>query len=270
MNLLQHMTIDASFTFNNYGWVLDPWCDNTFSKQELETLKRLLSLGYVTCRDKYIYYNVRHQNKQGDLRLIENKFLKDIIYDDIDREFAQHIENIKRYLSNAIVFLNITDGLFLLETEYNRMHQLDEDGLRKIRYDALEKERKFNNLHRSCGIYFLQDYHGFVKIGKAGCLSDRLRAYKTGYAISPIIVAVICNNDIDRLEREHHRKYQKYSFRGEWFNIPPEELASIIGNMSDDEHLCCNQLNYVMGWHQEIIDKYIAIKSQPLILRNSQ
>jgi len=76
-------------------------------------------------------------------------------------------------------------------------------------------------------VYFLQDDHNRIKIGKTKNLSNRIFGIGLNLPVRPKLFHSIETDNITILERHFHSMFKKYRLNGEWFDIPQEELLKI-------------------------------------------
>jgi hypothetical protein len=80
-------------------------------------------------------------------------------------------------------------------------------------------------------VYFITHPDGFVKIGKSNDPAQRLSDLQTSCPYELSIGTVIhdgseCESD-ERLERALHGYYSNFHVRGEWYDLPGDELDSL-------------------------------------------
>jgi hypothetical protein len=120
----------------------------------------------------------------------------------------------------------------------NKLEQLLSQKNIKEEIEAINKEiedkQKFKSLpvqqavNKSSGyIYFLQDDHNRIKIGKTKKLSERIFNIGLNLPIKPQLFHSIKTDNITKLERHFHSKFKKYRLNGEWFALPYERLTKI-------------------------------------------
>ena len=82
------------------------------------------------------------------------------------------------------------------------------------------------SLTGSLWVYAIQ-CHEFVKIGVANDVKKRLASLQSGCPYELTLLAQWHTSDAGRVEDELHELLDKYRIRGEWFELPPNIVASI-------------------------------------------
>jgi hypothetical protein len=79
-----------------------------------------------------------------------------------------------------------------------------------------------------CGVYFISNSQGAVKIGcTASSISQRLMTLKPGSAYPLELIALINTSSHKRLEATIHKKIKAKRLQGEWFEMTNEEAIQI-------------------------------------------
>jgi hypothetical protein len=82
--------------------------------------------------------------------------------------------------------------------------------------------------HAFCGVYFISNSRGAVKIGNTSASPlQRLAMLRPGSAYPLRLVAVIHTTSHKRLEAELHLRFAKHRLEGEWFAMTDEEATQI-------------------------------------------
>jgi hypothetical protein len=82
-------------------------------------------------------------------------------------------------------------------------------------------------------VYFIEATNtNLVKIGR-GCGSERLKSLQTGCPYELKLLCEIKTLDDIKLEKELHRKFNKYHYRGEWFCMS-DKIQDYIKENSHD------------------------------------
>jgi hypothetical protein len=90
-------------------------------------------------------------------------------------------------------------------------------------------------------IYFIKEHRSDdrIKIGRTGCLKQRLSSLQTGNSDKLYIVAYIKSEDTRALEDLFHNHFNEYRLNGEWFNITLDTVWAQLahykktGNLTD-------------------------------------
>lgn len=78
-------------------------------------------------------------------------------------------------------------------------------------------------------VYFIQDEDGYIKIGFAVSVADRIKTLQTGSRQELRILATMAGTPKD--ERKLHRRFRTDHVRGEWF-YPSDDLCDFIEEVS--------------------------------------
>lgn len=78
------------------------------------------------------------------------------------------------------------------------------------------------------GFVYVMVCEGFVKIGVATNIEDRLTTLQIGNPFEIKIIKAWRTTDPGQLEDRLHAILERYRVRGEWFKIPEEELEKLI------------------------------------------
>jgi len=82
--------------------------------------------------------------------------------------------------------------------------------------------------HSFCGVYFISNSHGSVKIGNTSASPvQRLAMLRAGSPYPLKLMAVIHTTSHKRLEAELHSRFAKQRLEGEWFAMSDQEAEQI-------------------------------------------
>jgi len=82
--------------------------------------------------------------------------------------------------------------------------------------------------HSFCGVYFISNSRGAVKIGNtASSIMQRLCTLQSGSAYPLRLVALIHTTSHKKLEAELHKKFKALRLEGEWFRMTEEEAIQV-------------------------------------------
>lgn len=77
------------------------------------------------------------------------------------------------------------------------------------------------------GVYFVQDTTGAIKIGQAKDVWKRLGSLSSGTPLELRLVGFVPTENLDETEKEMHKRFAAYRFKGEWF-WPDDDLEEYI------------------------------------------
>jgi len=85
--------------------------------------------------------------------------------------------------------------------------------------------------HSFCGVYFISNSRGAVKIGNtSSSVTQRLATLQAGSAYPLRLVALIHTTSHKRLEAELHQKLKHLRLEGEWFELTEDQAVAIAKN----------------------------------------
>lgn len=97
---------------------------------------------------------------------------------------------------------------------------------------VLTKKKYQDKLHKGVNTYFVRHPNtGLIKIGKASCVKDRIKALQTGAGVELEILAVLPEN----VELKLHKKFSKLRRLGEWFEDVDSEISLYAYKVSGQE-----------------------------------
>lgn len=82
-------------------------------------------------------------------------------------------------------------------------------------------------------VYFLRADNGAVKIGRTSNPNNRLAQISPKLPYKVKLLFVIETDDMQRLEADLHNRFACKHLRGEWFDLNPEDLATIKAEWND-------------------------------------
>ena len=83
-------------------------------------------------------------------------------------------------------------------------------------------------------VYLIHSNAGYTKIGISMQPKQRKRSLQTGSAHDLKLLATRQSQKASELERSLHDKYEKYHVRGEWFDIPKDELNALVQRFKNE------------------------------------
>jgi hypothetical protein len=87
------------------------------------------------------------------------------------------------------------------------------------------------------GFVYIIGCHGYVKVGIAKNVAVRVCGLQVGCPYELKLLLSFPTNHMERDERRIHEMWKRYEVRGEWFSIPPGELAFAMNAKTIDELL---------------------------------
>lgn len=78
-------------------------------------------------------------------------------------------------------------------------------------------------------VYLIKSERGDYKIGKSKNPEDRLKTFDIRLPFHIEYICTIKSNDMNKLEKELHAKYDHLRIDGEWFKLTSEEVDQIRG-----------------------------------------
>jgi hypothetical protein len=94
--------------------------------------------------------------------------------------------------------------------------------------EVKDEMMKTGPTHSFCGVYFIANSKGAVKIGStAKSIAQRLTTLQAGSAYPLTLVALIHTTSHRRLEAQLHQTWKQRRLEGEWFELTPEEAVQI-------------------------------------------
>ena len=83
-------------------------------------------------------------------------------------------------------------------------------------------------------VYLIYNSMGNTKIGISTRPSQRLKNLQIGSAYELKLLATRESDKAPTLEKSLHEKYEKYHVRGEWFDIPKDELNALVQRFKNE------------------------------------
>lgn len=78
-------------------------------------------------------------------------------------------------------------------------------------------------------VYLIRSPDGVYKIGKTANPEQRLRAFLTQFPFAVEYVSLIRTENMGKLEKELHRKFDLKRLKGEWFALSDDDVTYIKG-----------------------------------------
>jgi hypothetical protein len=112
-------------------------------------------------------------------------------------------------------------------------------------------------------VYFIgQFYHGSVsiKVGVAKDIRRRHRALQTGNPVLLEIMGWIRSDDEYRLETSLHKLFEARRGLGEWFDIGPADILSVLTNAGRNGFVAKNADAFqVIGYDQDAVPENLGV-----------
>jgi hypothetical protein len=94
--------------------------------------------------------------------------------------------------------------------------------------DVKDEMMQTGPTHSFCGVYFISNSRGAVKIGNtASSIMQRLTTLQGGSAYPLTLIALINTTSHKKLEAELHKKLKAKRLQGEWFEMTDEEAIGV-------------------------------------------
>lgn len=113
-----------------------------------------------------------------------------------------------------------------LVTVINHLGVMTKMSVGEMREKSLKKTAKIDSNKIPAYVYFISN-GSHTKIGKANSIDNRIPQIQTGSSTSlTLLHSVYCSTQEEafNLEKTLHEKFSACRLKGEWFNIPIEEL----------------------------------------------
>lgn len=121
------------------------------------------------------------------------------------------------YNNALVVCKKLTNNNRLIESSLSYVYPHDVFDI--ARYSQVSIKHKPNNNPKT----YIAESHGFYKIGKSVCPSDRIKHMRIG---NPSLKLLYVSNDNNEIVL--HKLLSKYNIESEWFDIPNNVLLDII------------------------------------------
>jgi len=82
------------------------------------------------------------------------------------------------------------------------------------------------------GFVYVVKCHEFVKIGIAADVTARVINLQTGNPYDVELIAKASSENPELAEESLHEQLDRFRIRGEWFKIPPKELADLVASIN--------------------------------------
>lgn len=100
-----------------------------------------------------------------------------------------------------------------------------------------------------------------IKVGVAKDIRSRHRALQTGNPAPLEVMGWITSDDDYRLEKSVHQTFEAKRVRGEWFNIEPADILSVLRDAGINGFVAKNADAFQIIGHDSAVHEYLGVWS---------
>ena len=110
-----------------------------------------------------------------------------------------------------------------------------------------------------CGIYFVQNANGYIKIGQSGNIARRMEQYQTHSPMLTWLVGYIKTDDWKDTEESLHEYFKECKVGGEWF-APVDALLDYLRNFDNGKGMPLEEMEDYGCFAEEQEKRYQSIQ----------
>ncbi|WP_333508420.1 GIY-YIG nuclease family protein [Thermoanaerobacterium thermosaccharolyticum] len=192
---------------------------------------------------------------KGVIRMTKEEFIQfltktesiHISYDSKTNTFFPHdqggfIYTKKAFIEKVNELLKFYD-FYSDETIENYNNQL----LDNFRKPQRENKSRYERIPRKGYIYFFEAENGLIKIGQTQNLLQRYKDINNNSFHKINFLFAFKNNDITKTEKELHKIFGKYRYKGEWFIISKNKINALKNLLKQKNFEIIEDINSIGG-----------------------